>query len=556
MRRAPSRQGRGGLMLSAELILRGGRIATMDARSSIRDAVAIGGGRILAVGSNDEIVGLAGSGTRVIELGGRMVIPGLHDSHIHTMGGATDELAVSLAGARSIADVAAAFATRAKASPPGEWLLGASGWHESQLAEGRLPVRQELDAAAPDHPVFIRRGGHVAVANSLALRRAEITSETLDPPGGVIVRDKASGEPTGVLVERPAFGLVAGLIPPPSREDRVKGLKLFTAKLNSRGVTATLEPGLDLEEVAAYMELWRQGAMTTRVRLLQRVTSLDDVTALSAVLAPNFGDDLLRLGGFKFLADGGIEAAYLNEPYRIVEGEQNDPAFVGKMLLPPGGLDELGEMFDAAAERGWQFQVHAVGDATIARIVALMAATDRKTKLAPLRWAIMHIFLPSPAMLAEIKRMGLRATVQDHPVKLGHNMLRYWGEERARRAIPIRTILASGIPTGGGTDAPVVDWNPFESMWWMTTRQIFAQGKVETLGREEAIRREEALRLYTMGSADVAFMEDRIGSIEPGKLADLAVLSEDFFAAPDERLREIRSVLTMLGGKIVHREDF
>jgi predicted amidohydrolase YtcJ len=332
-------------------------------------------------------------------------------------------------------------------------------------------------------------------------------------------------------------------------------LKLYTKKLNTRGVTATLEPGLNLEEIAAYMEMWRQGAMTTRARLLQRVTNLDDVEALSSVLAPNFGDDWLRIGGFKFLSDGGIEAAYLGTPYRLVEGEQTDPDFVGKLLLPPGGIDELRQMLTIAAKRGWQVQVHAVGDAAIGRVVDLMEEVDRIHKVRDLRWVIMHIFLPTKESLEKIKRIGLWTTVQDHPVKLGHNMIRYWGDERAASAIPIRTIVAAGIPAGGGTDAPVVDWNPFESMWWMTTRNIFIQGRTEVLGADEAISREQALRLYTVGSAGVAFAEDRLGSLAPGKLADLAVLSDDFLTVPDDRLRNIQSVMTMVGGKIVHRDD-
>ncbi len=539
-------------MVSADIVFRHGKVVTVDHDFSIAQAIAVQGERILAVGTDAEIESLIGPKTRVIDLAGRTVVPGLHDSHIHTMGGASDELAVSLADAKSMKDVQAAFAARVAQTPAGDWVLGGSGWHESQLVEGRLPVRQELDAVTPNNPVFLRRGGHVGVANSAALALAGITKDTPDPKGGVIVRDPTTGEPTGVLVERSAFTLVAKHIPAATRDDRIKGLKLFIAKLNSKGVTATLEPGLTLDEIAAYMELWRSGGMTTRVRVLQKVNGLEDVTAMSSVLAPNFGDDWLRVGGFKFLSDGGIEAAYMSEHYRVVEGEQNDPNFVGKLIVPAGGLEELGQMFMVAAERGWQVQAHAVGDATITAIVDLMEETDRKFPLRDLRWTIMHIFLPTAASLEKIKRMGLYTTVQDHPVKLGYNMIRYWGEERAARSIPVKTIISMGIPTGGGTDAPVVDWNPFESLWWMTTRRVFAQGTIRVLGPEEAITRPEALRLYTMGSAANAFMEDRIGSLEPRKYADLAVLSADYLTVPDDDLRDIRSLLTMVGGKIVH----
>ena len=447
-------------MISADFVLRRGQIMTFDAKRTRTQALAVAGGRIVALGEDAEA--LVGPDTRVIDLGGRTVVPGLFDSHIHTVMGGQNELAVSLEAARSISDVQAAFAARARATPKGAWIKGGSGWHESQLAEGRLPNRFELDTATPNNPVIMRRGGHVVVANSAALAIAGITKATPDPTHGVIVRDLATGEPTGALVERAAFSLVLKHVPPPTRADYVEGIKAFTRKLNSRGITSTLEPGLTLDEIAAYMELWRQKAMTTRVRILQRVHCVDDVTALSSVLAPDFGDDLLRIGGFKFSADGGIEAGFMHEPYRVVEGEQTDPNFVGKLVLPPGGIDELREMFMIAASRGWQFQVHMVGDAAIDAILDLVEEVAEKYPVGALRWTMVHIFLPSERALATIKRLGLRVTVQDQPVKLGHNMVRYWGEERAARSIPVRTIVAAGIPTGGGTDAPVVDWNPFE----------------------------------------------------------------------------------------------
>jgi len=538
-------------MIAADLVLRRGQIMTFDAGLTRTAALAIAGERILALGEDAEA--LIGRTTEVVDLGGRTVIPGLFDSHIHTVMAGQNELAVSLESARSIADVQAAFAARVRTTPKGAWIKGGSGWHESQLAEGRLPTRFELDRATPDNPVMLRRGGHVVVANSAALAIAGITRTTPEPGHGVIVRDPATGEPMGALVERDAFSLVLTHVPPPTRAEYVEGLKLFTRKLNSRGITSTLEPGLTLEEIAAYMELWRQKAMTTRVRILQRVHCLDDVTALSSVLAPDFGDDHLRIGGFKFSADGGVEAAYMREPYRIVEGEQTDPDFVGKLILPPGGIDELRAMFMAAAERGWQVQVHMVGDAAIDAIVGLVEEVAEKYPVGALRWTMVHIFLPDERSLATMRRLGLRATVQDQPVKLGHNMVRYWGESRAARSIPVRSIVAAGIPVGGGTDSPVVDWNPFESIWWLVTRQVYAQGGTRVLGADETIDAATALDLYTRGSAETCFMEDKVGSLEPGKLADFAVLTDDPLTAAPDRLKDIRSAMTVVGGRVVHR---
>ncbi len=541
-------------MLSADMILRNGAVVTLDGKSTRAQALAILGDRILAVGSNSDVENLAGPKTKIIDAGGRVVIPGLHDSHIHTVMGANNEAAVSLTAARSIKDVQAAIFERARTTPPGKWIQCASGWHESQLAEGRLPTRYEIDAAAPDHPVLIRRGGHVATVNSAALKIAGITKDTPDPKGGIIVRDPKTKEPNGPLFERSAFSLVLKHVPTLTRDELIAGLKTYTARLNGRGITSILEPGITLEEIAAYMELWRQGAMTTRARILQKVSCLDDVAALTSILAPEFGNDWLKIGGFKYMADGGVEAAYLSERYKIVDGEQTNPDFYGKMMLPPGGLDELREMFEAAARRGWQMQVHAVGDKTITTIVDLMEEVNRKYSVRDARWIVMHVFLPQKESLAKMKALGLYATVQDHPIMLGHNMVRYWGEERAAQSIPVKTILGAGIPTGGGTDAPVVQWNPFESLWWMVTRKIYAESKIRVLGAAEAISREEALRLYTIGSAQAGFMENSTGSLESGKLADIAVLSDDYFAVPDDDIRNIHSVLTIVGGRIVHQQ--
>ena len=263
-------------------------------------------------------------------------------------------------------------------------------------------------------------------------------------------------------------------------------------------------------------------------------------------------DDWLRVAGFKAGLDGGVEGAYLYEPYKIVAGEQEDPKFVGKLLLPAGGAAEFEEMLRFAGRSKLQMQVHVVGDAALDRLLDAVTKVSGEVSASELRWVVVHAFLPSAAAIERIKKLGLYVTMQDQPVALGHNMRRYWGEERAARAIPIRSMLAAHIPVGGGTDAPVVDPNPFVSLWWMTTRGTLPKGDV--LGAEQAITREDALRIYTMGSARIERMEDRIGSLESGKLADLVVLSEDLLTVPPERIRQLRSVLTMVDGKVVHDE--
>lgn len=537
----------------ADLILRNGKVLTVDASFSVAQALAVQGERILAVGTNATIDGLAGPVTRTIDLGGATVIPGLRDSHLHALLVARDLPNVALGDARSLAEISAAIAQRVATTKAGEWVLGAAGWHEGQIAEGRMPTRGELDRISPDHPVFIPRGGHVAVVNSAALRRAGIANDTVDPPGGLIVRDE-HGEPTGFLIEPPAMNLVRKLLPPVTRETLVDGLTKFSAVLASLGVTATTEPGATPEEIGAYMDVWKARGLKHRVRILQWGHSLADVKTRSSVLAPNFGDDWLRIGGFKTLFDGGIEGAWMDEPYRIVEGEQTDPDFHGQSLGPAGGDDEALAMFALAAERGWQYQVHAVGDRAVARVVELFGRVAATHRIDALRWTVVHAMSATPVALDRIKVLGLRVTVQNQSVRLANNMLRYWGAPRAGYCTPVRSIVARGIPTGAGTDAPVADWNPFVSLWWMVTRRVEIQGRItEPLGPAERISREDALRLYTIGSAGVDFADDRLGSLEPGKLADITVLSDDYLTIPDDRIRDLRATMTIAGGRIVYR---
>ena len=546
------RGGRAKPIVPADLILRNGRLLTVNTAFDVAQSVAVASNRIMAVGSDADVATLAGSATRVIDLKGATVVPGLRDSHLHTLGVARDIFNVALENARTLAEVNVALAERVAVTKPGDWVVASSGWHEGQIAEGRMPTRQELDRISPDNPVYIPRGGHVAVVNSAALRLAGITRDTPDPRGGVLVRD-TSGDLTGLLVESPAMNLVRRLLPAMPRGKLTEGLARFSAVLAGLGVTATTEPGSTPDEIGAYMDLWRMGGMKHRVRMMQWAMGLADVKARSAVLAPNFGDDWLRIGGFKALYDGGVEGGFMYDPYRIVEGEQNDPAFRGKLLGPAGGDAEALEMFRLAAARGWQFQVHMVGDATVDHVLGLWEQVARDHPIGELRWTAMHIMLARPAALDRMKRLGIRVTVQDQSVRLANNMLRYWGEERAAWCTPVRAVVERGIPAGAGTDAPVAHWNPFVALWWLVTRKVEVRGAIAgPLGPGMAVSREQALRLYTMGSADVDFMEDRAGSIEAGKLADLAVLSDDYMTVAEDRIRDLRSVLTMVDGRIVH----
>jgi predicted amidohydrolase YtcJ len=537
------------LAQSADTILRNGKIYTVDKAFGTAQAVAIRDGRFTAVGDEATVMKEAGPNTQVIDLGGRTVIPGLTDTHLHQSMAAVNQPAVQLIEERSIADVQKRLSERAASTPPGEWIVASSGWHESLLKEGRLPTRYELDAAAPNNPVFIPRGGHVVAINSKALEIAGITKDTKNPPGGVIVRDPATGEATGVLLESAAFFARKVQPPPPAPEKLVELMKSQMQALNAMGIVSVVEPGLDERLFALYQRMRDAGEITVRTDLLYRAITPDQVRKGLAFKSMK-NDDMLRFVGFKFLLDGGVEGARMREPYRIVPGEQPDADYRGLMLLPPGGEEEWGQALQLVADAGLQAQTHAVGDETIDTVVRTYAKVNAARPIRDLHWTVMHIFLPSDAALKTMADIGIMATVQDHAVLLGHNQRRWWGDERAAYAIPIRKIIDAKIMTGGGSDGPVVPFDPFQSMWWMTTRQTL---NGYALGPEQAITPREALTLYTINNAIIMGVEKDRGSIETGKLADLVVLSKDILTVPRDEIRDTKAMMTLLGGKVVHR---
>lgn len=549
--RPATRRRSAGLVGNADIILRNGRIRTLDSALGTVEAVAVRNGRFVAVGDNAGVATHAGPDTQIIDLEGRTVVPGLIDSHMHQLFIALNVPAVRLLDARSIADVQRSIAERVANTPPGEWVVASSGWHESLLAEGRMPTRWEMDEVSPDNPVIIPRGGHVVTVNSKALERAGITRDTPDPTGGVIVRDPATGEATGVLLETAAYFArqVAPPVPPPQEMGRL--LKEAMRELNSYGIVGVVDPIVDASGIAVYRRLREAGEATVRTDLLYYARDKAETEKGIAAMQDETSDDVLRFAGIKFMLDGGVEGARLREPYRIVPGEQPRPDYHGLLMTPPGGEDEFVEALKLVAGAGLQAQTHGVGDEAIELIVRAYARVNEEIPIRDLRWTLMHVFLPSDAAIGTMAEIGILATVQDHPVLLGHNQRRWWGDERAAKAIPIRKLIDGGLLVGGGTDGPVVPVDPFLSMWWMVTRQTL---KGYTLGPEEAISAKEALELYTINNARILGVADERGTIEPGKLADLAVLSQDILLVEPDRIRETRALLTMVGGKVVYRD--
>jgi hypothetical protein len=532
-----------------DTILYDGTVRTVDDQDSVVDAVAIRDGRIFAVGDTDEIRALAGPDTDERDLAGRTVIPGLVDSHIHLRQVGVDLDRVTLFDARSIADVLDAIAAEASALPDGEWVLGGWGWHESQLDEQRLPTRRELDDVAPDNPVFVPRGGHVAILNSAAMTRAGIDEEQPDPDGGTIVRNPDTGKPNGIFLENARTELVEPALPDRGVDEYVADVERAMRELNSRGVTAAMEPGLERDELRAFQRVAVDGDPTVRTAMYVRVYEPEDVRDAGSYFHTGFGNDVLKIGGVKYMLDGGVEGARLSDPYRVVDEVQEQEEYHGHFLLPEGGESALYELFELAAERDHQVQTHVVGDDAIELLLDAYEAVADGHDIESLRWTAMHVFLPTDDHLERMQDLGVLPTVQNHSTYLGRNMELLWGKDRAARAIPIRTLLDAGLTVGGGTDAPVVPWFPFESIWWMVTRNTVTAG---TLGPEEAITPREALRLWTRDAAYTMHWEDEIGSLEPGKQADLAVLDRDIVTCPPDDIRDTEVELTIVGGDVVH----
>jgi predicted amidohydrolase YtcJ len=535
---------------TADLVLKGGSILTSNPLQPRAEMLAIAGGQVLAAGSAAEVAPLIGANTRVIDVQGATVAPGFVDSHMHVKLLASDLPNVDLLPARSMTDLLAAIKARVDITPPGEWVIGRALWHQGALAEGRLPTRADLDLVSPDNPVFLPRGGHVAVANSAALDRFGITRDTPDPQSGVIVRD-ATGEPTGLLYDGARYApYVVSALPPPPRGDAARALLVQQmAVCNALGITSATDPGITPDDVDTYLAARRAEQSTLRVHMLLQAYSVSDVRQAISTYRPLAGDAMLRIGGFKYLPDGGVEGAFLKDAYQIVPGEQNKPDYHGGVHLPPGGMDEWRQMYLEAARAGYQYHTHTVGDAAIEQVLALHAEVAQQVPLDRLRWQVLHLFLPSAENLATMTRLGLQTSLQNVPALQGSAMDAYWGEERANRAVPIRSILDAGIMSGAGCDAPAAPESALASIQWMVTRECL-DGKVR--GADQAITAEEALRMYTIDSARTQFWENQIGSLEPGKLADLVVLDGDPLTVDPSHLGSIHVLATLLGGRAVY----
>ena len=524
----------------ADTILVNGHVITVDARFSIAEAIAISDGKFTAVGSSASIRRHAGPATRVIDLHGETVIPGLADGHLHDAGGGPG---VDLAGARSIADVLAAVAARVARSRPGDLIVTNSDWHEAQLAEHRLPYRRDLDRVAPNNPVVAVRGGHEYVLNSAALKKWNLTKDTPQVPGGRITHGD-DGELNGELIDR-AKSLVSLPAPPPLT---VEALVEQHRRLNTVGLTSIRYPGAPIEQYRLLQDMARRGMLTVRVNQLLRLSADTGPKMRDAIEAagvrPDEGDAWVRIGGMKLGVDGGFEGGWMRQPYAEPWGESGTFRGVNTMAQAPytDVVKELNRL-------GWRVATHAVGDAAIDEVLSAYEVANAERSIVGKRWTIEHGFIPQSDQFPRMKALDLVISAQDHLYLAGPSLVRYWGAQRAAWTTPMRAYLDRHFIVAGGTDSSVVRYPPLWVIYHFVTRDTISGG---VLGPDQRISRQEALRVETINNAYLTFEEAMKGSIEPGKLADLVVLPEDILTCPDKRIQQMRVSMTMLGGRVAY----
>jgi predicted amidohydrolase YtcJ len=526
---------------SADTVLVNGKVITLDGRSSVAPGIAIHDGRILETGTNEDVRKRADAHTKVIDLGGRTVIPGLMDSHIHALrAGLTYSVELSWIGVPSLAKGLDLIREAARTTKPDQWIKIGGGWTELQFAEKRGPTVAELAAAAPDRPVYVQRLYNTAWITPAGIKLMNLTPAT-EIPGGTAEKD-AGGNLTGVFtgVNR-TFNFFTAKIPGPGIQDQYAGTKKYFRELNRLGMTAINDfagGGMLPEHFNAVQQLWQKGEQTLRVIFHISGDSLAEYKALTAFTPMSFGDDWLKFRGIgESLTRGIYDGSTVGLPYDPSDKDRAEFCAVAKW----------------AAEQDLNVHQHAASDKAASLILDCFEEVNKVLPIQGLRWQIAHLENVSEATLRRMKALNVGWAVQDRLLYAGPIVAKVLGPEGSRRAPPIATALKMGLHVAAGTDSDqVAPYNPFVSLRWLLDGKMIDGTPMR--GPEESPSREEALRMYSLNSAWFTFDEDIRGSLEPGKYADLAVLSEDYMTVPVEKIGELTSLLTMIGGKAVYGE--
>jgi len=523
------------LAQDANIVLINGKILTADAQFSVQQALAVRDGKITAVGTTAQIRKLAGGKGQVIDLGGRTVIPGLIDSHMHAIRAASFFATESnWAGVPTLAEALDRIRESAKAKRPGEWVIVGGGWKPEQFKEKRLPTQAELTEAAGDHPAYVQMLYASALLNQRGLDALNIKSDADLPGGGKLDRD-ASGKLTG--------GITGGIVPlfdrlpRPTPEQQVEGTKKFFRELNRLGMTGVSDPcgnNVTPETYDAINKVWRDRQLTVRVAYticgFNPPHEVEEYQKYLGLMPMGFGDDMMHFNGI---------------------GEQVVWAINNVEKPNAADLERFYQIAKWAAGRGYGLTFHCGTDAAVDAILKVFERVDSEVSIKNLRWSIAHLNDASPASLRRMKALGMGWTMQDAMYFSGEETERRSGVDAARRMPPVETAREIGVPVGAGTDAHrVAPYSPFTALQWALDGKTVGGKAVR--GPEETPSRANALRAYTQGSAWFSHDDDKRGALEPGKFADLAVLTKDYMTVPVEQIGGIESVLTMVGGKIVY----
>ena len=532
----------------ADLIVTNGRIATLDDRGSVVSAVAVKQSRVLAVGSDRDVQRHRGSQTRAIDLEGHSVIPGLNDSHIHPIrGGLNFNLELRWDGVPSLADALRMLRDQARRTPPPQWVRVVGGWCEFQFAERRMPTLEELNVAAPDTPVFVLHLYDRALLNGAALRAVGYTKDSPDPPGGFIERDR-NGNPTGLLVAKPnAMILYSTLAKGPKLgfEDQLNSTRHFMRELNRLGVTSVVDAGGGFQnypdDYKVIETLEARDQLTLRIAynlFTQRPKhEREDFEGWSKIVRPGQGSDLYRMNGAgEMLVFSAADFEDFLEP---------------RPELATSMESELTEVVRVLAANRWPFRLHATYNESIRRALNVFEAVNQDIPLEGLHWFIDHAETIDARNIDRIRAVGGGIAIQHRMAYQGEYFVDRYGAAAAAHAPPVRRMLDAGLPVGAGTDATrVASYNPWVSLYWLVTGRTV--GGRQLYDESNRLDRATALRLWTEGSAWFSSEDGRKGRLVPGQLADFAVLSADYFEVEDEAIKDVTSLMTVVGGRIVH----
>jgi len=530
---------------AADLIIQNARIWTVDPSLPEAESVAILGDRIVAVGSNQQVDAWHGPQTRVVDAAGKRLLPGFNDAHVHFTDGGAQLDSVELNDATSPQEFARRIGERATKTTKGEWVLGGD-WDETKWSPAELPTKELIDAVTPAMPVAVNRyDGHMVLANSLALKLAGITAQTPDPTGGVIVRDK-QGNPTGALKDA-AEDLLFKAVPPPSHDQRRHAIERALEHAASLGVTSVQHMNPDYADIAIYSELLDEGKLTTRIYAAPLITQVDDQVKIGIRRA--FGGPYLRIGAVKAYSDGslGSTTAYFFEPYSDQPGNRG---LLSDEMHPISLMQDRMMRADTA---GLQICTHAIGDAGISAILDIYAAIEKEHGSRDRRWRIEHSQHLAVKDFDRFAQLHVIASVQPyHAIDDGRWAEGRIGHDRASRTYAFRTLLNHGVRLAFGTDWEVAPLNPMLTLYAATTRATLDGKNPDGWFPEQKLTIKEAIEAYTMGSAYAEFQENEKGSITPGKLADMVLLSDDVLSIDPVKIRDVKVFKTWVGGKLTY----